>query len=102
MVLSEDSLSFPQGEGIEGLRESRVGNSDVSTEDYGAFSETFSDKINVDGLPPIVRDVITADETPFSESQHAALAVLAHRSRILSAVLLKSQNAALEVSARRS
>ena len=80
MVLSEDSLSFPQGEGTEGLRESRVDNLDGRTEDYGAFSETFSNKINVDGLPPIVRDVITTDETPFSESQHVALAVLARRS----------------------
>ena len=56
MVLSKDSDSFPQAEGSEGMRE--IGGStdeDVNGANSG-FTETFSDKINLDDLPPLVRD----------------------------------------------
>ncbi len=48
-VLSNDSLSLPQGEGIEGKRE-------TTDEQSLGFSETFSDKINLDDLPPILQE----------------------------------------------
>ena len=56
MVLSEESLSFPQGEGIEGLRETQVEGNDGHVEKDGGFSETFSDKINSDDLPQLLQE----------------------------------------------
>lgn len=49
MVLSDDSDSLPQVEGSEGMRE-------TAGEQWQGFSETFSDKINLEDLPPIVHD----------------------------------------------
>ena len=49
MVLSDDSDSLPQVEGSEGMRE-------TAGEQGQGFSETFSDKINLEDLPPIVHD----------------------------------------------
>ena len=54
MVLSEDSNSLPQGEGSEGMRESSVDGYGNDAGDGGSYSETFSDKISLDDLPPIV------------------------------------------------
>lgn len=48
-VLSDDSICLPQGEGIEGKRE-------TTDEQSLGFSETFSDKINLDDLPPILQE----------------------------------------------
>ena len=47
MVISEDSDSLPQAEGSEGMRESQ-------SEQSPGFSETFSDKLTLEDLPPIV------------------------------------------------
>lgn len=47
MVISEDSESLPQVEGNEGMRE-------IQDEQAMSFSETFSDKLNLEDLPPIV------------------------------------------------
>ena len=58
IVLSEDSLSSPQSEGVEGLRETQVEGADDHTECNGGFSETFSDKINPDDLPQFVAEII--------------------------------------------
>lgn len=49
MVLSDDSDSLPQVESSEGMRE-------TAGEQWQGFSETFSDKINLEDLPPIVHD----------------------------------------------
>lgn len=51
-VLSNDSLSLPQGEGIEGIE----GKRETTDEQSLGFSETFSDKINLDDLPPILQE----------------------------------------------
>jgi len=63
IVLSEDSYSLPQAEGSEGMRESTVGDSDGATENHGGYSETFSDKINLEGLPSIVHDAAETQTT---------------------------------------
>ena len=52
MVLSEDSLSLPQVEGVEGFEGMR----ETDDEKNQGFSETFSDKIDADDLPDIVRE----------------------------------------------
>ena len=49
IVLSEDSDSFPQAEGYEGMRE-------TEDEQLQGFSETFSDRITFDNLPPLLRE----------------------------------------------
>lgn len=51
-VLSDDSISLPQGEGIEGIE----GKRETTDEQSLGFSETFSDKINLDDLPPILQE----------------------------------------------
>ncbi len=49
MVLSDDSDSFPQVEGCEGMREAQC-------DQTQGFSETFFDTINLDDLPSLLRD----------------------------------------------
>ena len=49
MVLSDDSLSLPQVEGVEGMRE-------TDDRQSQGFSETFSDKIDINDLPPLLRE----------------------------------------------
>lgn len=56
IVLSEDSLNFPQGEGSEGSEGIEGFADNKANESNNGFSETFSDKINPDDLPPIVRE----------------------------------------------
>ena len=69
--VSNDSLNFPQGEGIEGIE----GNSpSAPTEDNSqesGYSETFSDKIKLDTLPPLLREV--ANMQPDAESRDKML-----------------------------
>lgn len=67
MVLSEDSNSLPQAEGSEGMRESRGDGAVNDAGDSGGYSETFSDKINIEDLPPIVHDA--AETQPTAEGQ---------------------------------
>ena len=47
MVVFEDSESLPQVEGSEGMR-------DIQDDQTLSFTETFSDKLNLEDLPPIV------------------------------------------------
>lgn len=56
MVLSNDSYSFPQAEGVEDLRETEASDCDDGNGGNGGFSETFSDKISIDDLPPLLHD----------------------------------------------
>lgn len=63
MVLSEDSNSLPQGEGSGGMRESPVDGYGNDAGDSGGYSETFSDKISLDDLPPIVHDAAETQTT---------------------------------------
>ena len=51
-VLSDDSICLPQGEGSEGIKGMR----ETTDEQSLGFSETFSDKINLDDLPPILQE----------------------------------------------
>lgn len=68
MVLSEDSLSLPQVEGVEGMRETDDGQSQ-------GFSETFSDKIDAEELPAIVREA-AATQTDAEGKDKMILGVL--------------------------
>ena len=56
IVISEDSDSLPQVEGSEGMRESQC-------EQALSFSETFSDKLDFENLPPIVHDAANTQTT---------------------------------------
>ena len=67
MVLSEDSLSLPQGEGSEESEGVEVFTDEKANEDNGGFSETFSDKINPDDLPLWLKEA--ADTQPEAEGK---------------------------------
>ena len=69
--ISEDSLIFPHPEGNEGSEGNSLETTTDNEDKNDGYSETFSDKIDVTSLPPLLREV--AETQPDAESKDKML-----------------------------
>lgn len=69
--ISEDTHIFPHHEGSEGIEGNAITTTTVAEENSSGFSETFSDKIDITTLPPLLREI--AEMQPDAESQDKML-----------------------------
>lgn len=70
-IVPEDSLILPQREGSEGTEGNAPETTHDAEDENAGYSETFSDKIDVTTLPPLLREV--AETQPDAESKDKML-----------------------------